>query len=131
MSRKLYTYQLAGNFTHMKTRIYYNPRCSKCRSSLALLNEQGIEPDVIEYLTTPPDKNTLQEILDKLGLSARQIMRTNEPEYKAQNLADPSLSEEELINAMIATPILIERPIVVTEKGVAIGRPPENIIKVL
>ena len=115
----------------MKAQIYYNPGCSKCRSSLALLEEQGIEPDVIEYLTSPPDKNTLKEILNKLGLSARQLMRTHETEYKDQNLDDPSLSEDELINAMIATPKLIERPIVVTEKGVAIGRPPENIIKVL
>jgi len=115
----------------MKTQIYYNPQCSKCRSSLDLLKDQGIEPEVIEYLTTPPDKNTLKEILNKLGLSARQLIRKHEAEYKDQGLDDPSLSEDELIEAMIATPKLIERPVVVTDKGVAIGRPPENILKVL
>jgi len=115
----------------MKTKIYFNPACSKCRTSLELLNEHGVEAEVIEYLTTPPDKATLKEILAQLGLNARQLMRTHEAEYKAQNLDDTSLSEEALIDAMIATPKLIERPIVVTDKGVAIGRPPENIIKVL
>jgi arsenate reductase len=115
----------------MNTKIYFNPACSKCRSSLALLNEHGIEAEVIEYLTTPPDKTTLKEILSKLGLNARQLMRTHEAEYKDQNLDDTTLSEDALIDAMIATPKLIERPIVVTDKGVAIGRPPENIIKVL
>lgn len=115
----------------MKTQIYYNPQCSKCRSSLGLLKDQGIDPEVIEYLTTPPDKSTLKEILNKLGLSARQLIRTHEAEYKDQGLDNPSLSEDELIEAMIATPKLIERPVVVTDKGVAIGRPPENILKVL
>lgn len=115
----------------MNTKIYFNPACSKCRTSLALLNEHGVEAEVVEYLTSPPDKATLKDILSKLGLNARQLMRTHEAEYKAQNLDDTTLSEDALIEAMIATPKLIERPIVVTEKGVAIGRPPENIIKVL
>lgn len=115
----------------MPTTIYHNPRCSKSRQTLQLLQEKGIEPEVIEYLKTPPDKATLKNILRQLGLSPRQLMRTREKEYKELGLDDPSLSDEELIDAMIAHPKLIERPIVVTDKGVALGRPPGSVLKVV
>ena len=115
----------------MSTIIYHNPRCSKSRQTLQLLQEKGIEPDVIEYLKTPPDKATLKKILQQLGLTPRQLMRTREKEYRELGLDDPALSDEELIDAMIAHPKLIERPIVVTDKGVALGRPPESVLEVV
>ncbi|HID49854.1 MAG TPA: arsenate reductase (glutaredoxin) [Chromatiales bacterium] len=115
----------------MQTTIYHNPRCSKSRQTLQLLREKGIEPEVIEYLKTPPDKATLKKILRQLGLTPRQLMRTREKEYKELGLDDPALSDEELVDAMLAHPKLIERPIVVTSKGVALGRPPESVLKVV
>ena len=115
----------------MSTLIYHNPKCSKSRATLAILEENHAEFEVIKYLETPPSKAELVALLDDLGLSARELMRTGEPEYKAQNLADESLSEDQLIEAMLATPKLIERPIVRSAKGVVIGRPPENVLGVL
>ncbi|HEB66322.1 MAG TPA: arsenate reductase (glutaredoxin) [Gammaproteobacteria bacterium] len=115
----------------MAVTIYHNPRCSKSRQTLALLQEHGIEPTIIEYLKTPPDAETLRRLLDALGMSPRDLMRRKEKEYKELGLDDPSLSDDDLIRAMIEHPRLIERPIVVTDKGVAIGRPPENVLKVL
>jgi arsenate reductase len=98
---------------------------------LVILEQNNAEFDVVNYLETPPNEIELASLLSNLGLSARELMRTSEPEYKAQNLSDPSLSEQALIQAMIATPILIERPIVKTDKGVVIGRPPENVLNIL
>jgi arsenate reductase len=115
----------------MQVKIYHNPRCSKSRQTLQLLQENGIEPDVVEYLKTPPDKNTLKKILKQLGLSPRDVMRRKENEYKDNHLDDPSLTDDQLIDAMLKHPKLIERPIVVTDKGAAIGRPPENVLEVL
>ena len=115
----------------MKVRIYHNPRCSKSRQTLELLHEQNIQAEVVEYLQTPPDATTLSSLLDQLKLGPRDLMRIHEPAYKENNLDDMNLSDQELIQAMINNPILIERPIVVSEKGVAIGRPPENIKKIL
>ena len=115
----------------MPVKIYHNPRCSKSRQTLQLLQEQGVEPEVIEYLKTPPDRNTLKAILKQLQLSPRDLMRRKEAEYKEHHLDDPSLSDEQLIDAMLKYPKLIERPIVVTGKGVALGRPPENVLEVL
>jgi arsenate reductase len=115
----------------MSVEIYHNPRCSKSRQTLELLQAQGVEPEVVEYLKTPPDKATLQRILDMLGLEPRQLMRTKEEEYKAQGLDDPKLTREQLIDAMIATPKLIERPIVIKDGKAAIGRPPEKILEIL
>jgi arsenate reductase len=115
----------------MSVEIYHNPRCSKSRQTLQLLQERGIEPQVIEYLRTPPDKATLERILDMLGLAPRQLMRTKEAEYKEQGLDDPALTREQLIDAMIATPKLIERPIVIKNGKAAIGRPPEKILEIL
>jgi len=115
----------------MTTKIYHNVRCSKSRATLVILEQNNAEFDVVNYLETPPNEIELASLLSNLGLSARELMRTSEPEYKAQNLSDPSLSEQALIQAMIATPILIERPIVKTDKGVVIGRPPENVLNIL
>ncbi len=115
----------------MQVKIYHNPRCSKSRQTLQLLQEQGIEPEVIEYLKSPPDKNTLKQILELLNMTPRDLMRQKEQEYKANNLDDPSLSDDELIEAMLQFPKLIERPIVISDKGIAIGRPPESVLKVV
>ena len=111
--------------------IYHNPRCSKSRQTLALLEEQGITPTVIAYLETPPDAATLRSILNALGRSPRELMRTKEEAYSANNLGDEGLGEEDLINAMIEHPILIERPIVVVGDQAALGRPPENVLQIL
>ena len=115
----------------MQVKIYHNPRCSKSRQTLQLLQDHGVEPEVIEYLKTPPDKNTLKKILEHLQLSPRDLMRRKEPEYKENHLDDPSLSDDQLIDAMLKYPKLIERPVVVTDKGVTIGRPPEKVLEVL
>ncbi len=115
----------------MNTRvtIYHNPRCSKSRQTLALLEERGIEPTIVPYLDEPPDAATLKSLLDELGMDARSLARTKEPLYRDLGLAEAS--EDELIAAMAANPILIERPIVVTDRGAALGRPPENVLDVL
>jgi len=115
----------------MQVKIYHNPRCSKSRQTLQLLQEHGVEPEVVEYLKTPPDKETLKNILSQLQLSPRDLMRHKENEYTENHLDDPSLSDNELIEAMLKHPKLIERPIVVTDKGAAIGRPPENVLEVV
>ncbi|MEE2732805.1 MAG: arsenate reductase (glutaredoxin) [Pseudomonadota bacterium] len=113
------------------TKIYHNPRCSKSRETLKLLQENGIEPEIILYLETPPDAKTLKGLLKQLGLKPRQLMRTKEAEYKAQGLDNPDLSDDELVAAIIATPKLIERPIVVNGKKAALGRPPEQVLEIL
>ncbi len=115
----------------MTVTIYHNPRCSKSRATLQLLQDKGIEPEVIEYLQTPPDASTLRDILDLLKQDPRQFMRTKEDAYGANNLADQSLDEGQLIDAMVANPILIERPIVLANGKAAVGRPPENILEIL
>ena len=116
----------------MTITIYHNNRCSKSRDTLALLKEKGIEPKIVAYLETPPDAATLRGLLNKLGLAdARALMRKGEDEYKALNLAEPSLTQDALINAMVANPKLIERPIVVNGNQAALGRPPENVLAIL
>ncbi|MEW8505991.1 MAG: arsenate reductase (glutaredoxin) [Candidatus Thiodiazotropha sp.] len=115
----------------MSIEIYHNPRCSKSRQTLQLLQDKGIEADVVEYLKTPPDKATLERILDMLGLQPRELMRTKEKEYKALQLDDPQLTRDQLIDAMIANPKLIERPIVIQNGKAAIGRPPEKVLEIL
>lgn len=111
--------------------IYHNPRCSKSRQTLALLEERGIQPEVVEYLKDPPDAATLKRLLAALGLEPRALMRRKEAPYAELGLDDPARSEDELIQAMVDHPILIERPIVVTGKGAALGRPPENVLSIL
>lgn len=113
------------------TTIYHNPRCSKSRQTLALLEENGIEPDIILYLETPPDKKRLKQLLSMLGISARELLRKGEQEFKDLNLADQSLSNDDLIDAMLKTPKLIERPIVVKNGKAVLGRPPENVLGLL
>lgn len=115
----------------MTTKIYHNPRCSKSRQTLALLQDNHVVPEVIEYLKAPPSVAELTDMLDKLGLEPRQLMRKHEAEYKDNGLDDDSLSRDQLIAAMIAHPKLIERPIVVKDGKVAIGRPPENVLDIL
>jgi arsenate reductase len=115
----------------MTIRIFHNPRCSKSRATLALLQEQGIEPEIVLYLESPPDAGELRIILDKLGMSPRELMRTGEAEFRQQGLDDESLTDDELITAMIATPRLIQRPIVLAGGRAAMGRPPESVLDIL
>jgi len=112
-------------------RIYHNPHCSKSRATLALIREQGIEPEIIDYLSDPPDPAALAELLRCLGLGARQLLRTGEREYQALGLDRESLDEQELIRAMSRYPVLMQRPIVVSDKGARLGRPPESVLEVL
>lgn len=112
-------------------RIYHNPRCSKSRETLKLLQEQKIEPEVVEYLKTPPSKAELKEIISKLGISPHDLMRTKEKEYKAAGLNNPELTDDQLITLMVANPKVIERPIVVTATKAAIGRPPANVLDII
>ena len=111
--------------------LYHNPRCSKSRSALELLEGKGLVPNIVRYLETPPDAATLRALLGKLGIGARQLLRTGEEEYKALGLADTALSEEVLIEAMVAHPKLIERPILVNGDKAVVGRPPENVLEIL
>ena len=112
--------------------IYHNPRCSKSRETLSLLKDNGIDPDVVLYLETPPDSTTLHKLLTMLGMnSARELMRQKEDLYKDLNLSDSQLSEEALIQAMVDNPKLIERPIVVANGKARIGRPPEDVLEIV
>lgn len=114
-----------------KIRIYHNPRCSKSRQTLALIEEAGITPEIILYLETPPSASDLKTLLKKLGISARELLRKGEDAYKENNLADKSLSDAQLIEAMANFPKLIERPIVVKGTRAVLGRPPENVSAIL
>ena len=116
----------------MDVTIYHNPRCTKSRATLAMLEERGLEPTVVEYLQNPPDAATLRRVLRALGMGPRGILRTGEDAYRELGLADPSLDDDALIDALVAHPILIERPIVVIDGArAAIGRPPENVLAIL
>ena len=115
----------------MAVTIYHNPRCSKSRQTLALLEEKGETPKVVEYLKDTPDAATLDDVLKKLDMEPRELMRRKEAPYKELGLDDPGLSREALIAAMVEHPILIERPIVVKGKKVALGRPPESVLEIL
>lgn len=113
-------------------KIYHNPRCSKSRETLNLLQSHGVEPEVVLYLETPADAATLRQLLKMLGMSsARELMRRKEDLYTSLNLADSSLSEEELIQAMVEKPKLMERPIVVANGQARIGRPPEQVLDII
>lgn len=112
--------------------IYHNPRCSKSRETLSLLKSNDVEPQVVLYLETPPDADTLRTLLSQLGMSsARALMRQKEELYKALGLADSALTEEALIQAMVDNPKLIERPIVVANGKARIGRPPEQVLEIV
>lgn len=112
--------------------LYHNPRCSKSRETLKLLQDSGIEPAVIRYLDTPPDAATITSILNMLGFSdARDLMRRKEETYRTLNLDNPALTQDELIQTMIDNPILIERPIAVANGSARIGRPPERVLEIV
>ncbi|MGM3183831.1 arsenate reductase (glutaredoxin) [Dickeya oryzae] len=112
--------------------IYHNPRCSKSRETLTLLQQQGIEPEVVLYLDTPPDAAALTRLIKQLGFSsARELMRRKEELYRELNLADDTLTEAQLIEAMVTHPKLIERPIVVANGHAKLGRPPEQVLDIL
>src|SRR5690554_2147101 len=113
------------------TRIFHNPRCSKSRQTLELLQQKGIEPQIIRYLETPPTEQELLHILDLLGCEPRELSRIKEAEYREQGLDNPDLSREALVRAMVNTPKLIERPIVLANGKAAVGRPPENVLDIL
>jgi arsenate reductase len=111
--------------------LWHNPHCSKSRGALDLLRECSIEPEIRDYLGQPPDARELRELLDRLGLAARQLLRTGEDEYSTRGLDDPALDEDSLIAAMATHPRLIERPILVAGRDAVIGRPPERVLELL
>lgn len=115
----------------MTVTIYHNPRCSKSRATLALLEEKGVNPEIVEYLQTPPSHEDLDRILNALGMEPRDLMRKKEEPYAALDLANEDKSRDALIDAMIQNPILMERPVVVKDGKYAIGRPPENVLEIL
>ncbi len=115
----------------MTVTVYHNPKCSKSRQTLDLLKQNGVEPDIVEYLKTPPTAATLKDILTKLNIKPRELMRKKETAYKENNLNDPALTDDALIQAMIDNPILIERPIVLANNKAALGRPPEQVLEIL
>ena len=115
----------------MALTIYHNPRCSKSRQTLALLRARGHEPEIVEYLETPPSEARVAVLLDLLGLQPRELMRKQEAPYRELGLRDPALPRAQLIAAMATHPVLIERPIVVCGSRAAIGRPPENVLAIL
>jgi arsenate reductase len=115
----------------MSVTIWHNPRCSKSRQTLELLRGRGIEPVIVEYRKTPPDAATLKAVLNKLGLKPRDILRKAEAAYKARGLSDPSHSDDDLIQAMVEEPVLIERPVVIAGKRATLGRPPEAVLDIL
>lgn len=115
----------------MEVTLYHNPKCSKSRETLALLEERGIKPKVVEYLKTPPSAAELEAILQRLRIEPRALLRTKEAAYADAGLDNPKLTREQLIAAMVANPIVIERPIVVAGARAAIGRPPERVLELL
>lgn len=111
--------------------LYHNPQCSTSRKALALLRERGIEPRIVEYLKAPPSRDELKAIAAATGEPLRALLRTKQSEYLAQGLDNPSLTDEQLLDAMLATPMLINRPILATPKGARLGRPLERLLEVL
>ena len=115
----------------MPVTIYHNPKCGTSRTTLAMIRESGEEPEIIEYLKMPPSKTRLKELIKAMGIGPRELLRTKEASYKELGLADESLTNEQLIDAMIAHPILINRPIVVTPKGARLCRPADVVQEIL
>ena len=115
----------------MSVTIYHNPRCSTSRNTLALIRQSGAEPVVIEYLVDPPTRAELADLIARAGLTVRDVLRSKEALYATLGLGDPNLSEPDLLDAMVAHPILIERPIVVTAKGVRLCRPADTVHEIL
>ncbi|MGE4218932.1 MAG: arsenate reductase (glutaredoxin) [Alphaproteobacteria bacterium] len=115
----------------MAVTIYHNPRCSKSRQTLQLLRDRGVEPQIVEYLIDPPSAAVLADILDRLNMEPRALMRRKEAPYKELGLDDPAKTRDALIRAMVEHPILIERPVVLNDGKAALGRPPEAVIEIL
>ncbi len=115
----------------MTVTIWHNPRCSKSRQTLALLRERGVEPEIVEYLKTPPPADELEAVLEKLGMEPRDLMRRKEAAYREAGLDDPELGRRALVEAMAAHPVLIERPVVLAAGKAALGRPPESVLDIL
>lgn len=115
----------------MKVQILHNPRCSKSRATLQLLQDKGYEPDIILYQQSPPDTGQIESILQKLKMKPRDLMRKGQAEYQQMGLDNDQLDDRQLIEAMYAAPILIERPIVLANGKAAIGRPPESVLDIL
>nr|WP_309595450.1 arsenate reductase (glutaredoxin) [Moraxella osloensis] len=111
--------------------IYHNPNCGTSRNTLALIKHQGIEPSIIHYLDNPPDETTLRDLITKMGITPRQLLRVNVPPYAEHRLDNLSLTDEDLIQAMLADPLLINRPIVVSDKGVKLCRPSEVVLDLI
>lgn len=114
----------------MNITLYHNPRCSKSREALKLLNDQGLEPGIVEYLKTPPTRKDLEQLVNMLGIHPRDLMRTREDRYKELGLDNPGLSADQLIDALAANPSLLERPIAVANGRAVIGRPPEKVLEI-
>ena len=115
----------------MPTKIYHNPKCGTSRNTLALIENAGIQPEVIEYLKTPPSKQELKDLIAKMGVPVRDVIRAKEPLYLELKLDNMELSEDALLDAMVTNPILINRPIVVTDLGVKLCRPSELVLDIL
>ena len=115
----------------MSVTIYHNPKCSTSRKVLGFLREAGIEPEIIEYLKTPPKKTALTDLLKRLGVKPRGLLRTKEKLYKELGLDDAAISDAKVIEAILANPVLIERPVVITDKGAVICRPPEKVYEII
>ncbi|MCB8840791.1 arsenate reductase (glutaredoxin) [Aurantimonas sp. VKM B-3413] len=115
----------------MTVTIYHNPECGTSRNTLAMIRQSGEEPEVIEYLKTPPSRETLIELLDMMKMKPRDLLREKGTPYKELGLDDPKLNDEEILQAMMEHPILINRPIVVTDKGVRLCRPSEKVLEIL
>lgn len=111
--------------------IYHNPNCGTSRNTLALIKHQGIEPSVIHYLDNPPDETTLRDLITKMGITPRQLLRVNVAPYAERKLDNLSLTDDDLIQAMLADPLLINRPIVVSDKGVKLCRPSEVVLDLI
>jgi len=111
--------------------IYHNPRCSKSRETLKILRDNNRQPEIIEYLHEPPNKQELTNIIEMLGISPRQLLRTTEPEYKAAGLDDESISDEQIIAAICNYPPLLQRPIVIQGNKAIIGRPPIKVLEIV
>jgi arsenate reductase len=111
--------------------IYHNPRCGTSRNTLAMIRHAGVEPTIVDYLSQPPSRSVLADLIARAGLSPRDAMRKKEAKYSELGLADETLSDDQLLDAMIANPILIERPLVVTDRGVKLCRPSEAVLDLL
>lgn len=115
----------------MDITIYHNPNCSKSRKTLELIQDAGETPTIVEYLINPPDVSTLRELISALGINAKELLRSKEPEFNQLKLGEDSVDEQTILQAMVAHPILIERPIVAANGKAVIGRPPENVNEIL